>query len=79
LVAYGLFALLAHKTAPYGLFALLAHKTAPYGLFALLAHKTAPYGLFALQLFTLNFSTLIPICCTQGNLDHDLNLKFSSR
>jgi hypothetical protein len=48
MVADGLFALLAHMTAPDGLFALLAHKTAPDGLFALLAHKTAPDGLFAL-------------------------------
>jgi hypothetical protein len=39
------------QDSTFGLFALLAHKTAPVGLFALLAHKTAPVGLFALTGF----------------------------
>jgi Gpi18-like mannosyltransferase len=70
-IAHGLFALLAHKTAPNGLFALLAHKTAPNGLFALLAHKTAPNGLFALPLFTefLLENLRVPsFCCTRTSL-----------
>jgi hypothetical protein len=34
--------------------------------FHFLAHNTAPYGLFALELSTLNFACLAPICgCTR--------------